>query len=478
LHTAPAAVSAIPRVPLQEFYETSPSQKNFWMHSQFEESAFACNMAFSYTLLGDLNIEAFQCAVSTAYQRHEILRTNYKLLRDEVVQFVLDYESSMQYLNYEDHTSSSEDKKTLLRGYYDATILDLEKDRLFQCSLFRVKEHEFIFTFIIHHILADEWSLLTLQKEIITLYNAYCDGLTPSLPSLKIQYKDYSAWLNKFLSKEKNVLRSFWKDHLKGELLRTTFNPDYPRSSQKTYKGSSLSFSLEPENIAMFRERCLEKNSTFFTGCMSVIKLLLYNSCKHEKVIIGITLSDRSNTDLENQIGNYLNAIPVVSEIDPSSLFENFLEREKELMASVIKHRAYPFDQIVADVNAPREHGRTPLFDVQVTWHTFGAEQDLSENMKDIVQVLPERNLNGVLFDILLVGNEEAKTFTIDYNSDLYHPDTIRKIGDDFSKVVALLKNSLAHPVTDILDQIRDEDVKNHLAFLEDKSLRAITEEF
>ena len=101
---------------------------------------------------------------------------------------------------------------------------------------------------VIHHIVADEWSLDILYRELSSLYESYACGQEPALPELPIQYADYAVWQREWLQGE--ILErqlDYWKTQLAGippALMLPTDRPDFSVQTHhrcsSTWKAASM----------------------------------------------------------------------------------------------------------------------------------------------------------------------------------------------------------------------------------------------
>jgi len=65
---------------------------------------------------------------------------------------------------------------------------------LLRARLLRVAEREYVLMVVLHHIIADGWSIGVLIRELKELYEACREGKASPLPEIEIQYVDYAAW--------------------------------------------------------------------------------------------------------------------------------------------------------------------------------------------------------------------------------------------------------------------------------------------
>ena len=83
--------------------------------------------------------------------------------------------------------------------------------------LVRLGTREHALILILHHIVADGWSMGVLVREVTALYRTFVLGEPVPLPELPIQYADFACWQRQRLRDE--LLREqldFWTGRLAG----------------------------------------------------------------------------------------------------------------------------------------------------------------------------------------------------------------------------------------------------------------------
>ena len=77
---------------------------------------------------------------------------------------------------------------------------DLANGPLLQAHLLRSGDDEYILLLVVHHIVADGWSLGILMRELAALYGEQTGAADAQLAELPIQYADFAAWQRDELS--------------------------------------------------------------------------------------------------------------------------------------------------------------------------------------------------------------------------------------------------------------------------------------
>src|SRR5258708_25876830 len=99
-------------------------------------------------------------------------------------------------------------------------------------------------------------------------------------------------------------------------------------------------------------------------GLLAVVKGLQYRY-KHQKdIIVGTPMAGRENADLEDQIGFYVNTLAVRTEISVEDSYNDLVGKIKRGTIDAYKYQAYPFEELVNDLNLQRDMSRNPFFDV------------------------------------------------------------------------------------------------------------------
>src|SRR5205823_1205894 len=69
---------------------------------------------------------------------------------------------------------------------------DIAHGPLLRFKLYRLAEDDHLFLVVIHHLVADGWSMGVFFHELSVLYAAYLRGDVSPLPELPLQYADYT----------------------------------------------------------------------------------------------------------------------------------------------------------------------------------------------------------------------------------------------------------------------------------------------
>ncbi|WP_046754924.1 non-ribosomal peptide synthetase [Kordia jejudonensis] len=442
---------AIPQVPLSsDGYKLSSSQYRLWMISQFAHIGTAYNMNSAFEIKGNLDIAALQKAFNALLKRHEILRTVFKRNSlGDVKQFVLaenEYNFAIKTLNI----SKEDAVETVLKENLEEDLnhnFDLENDILLKVSVFQKSETTCVLSITIHHIISDGWSTEIMVNELFHLYQAIVNNTTPTLAPLSIQYKDYAAWQRRQLS-TKSMLKAqrYWQEKFNTAAPTLDLQSNgLVRPKVRTFKGNSLKHIFNDELITEFKAYCESQGATIFMGLLAALKVLVHKYTDDEDIVIGTPVAGRSQYELQNQLGLYINTLALRTTFKKEDSFETFLKQIQKNTIEAHEYQEFPFDQLVKSLFIRREN-RHPLFDVMMIYQNeeqskFDEAFTLGNiTLKEIFPIPVETSKFDL--EISVIKSKKGARATFTYNTDIHRHDFVKSIGIHLENLLAaILKN-------------------------------------
>ncbi len=422
------------------FYELSHAQRRLWVLSKFPGSAAAYHMPSVTALSGKLNVPALAQSFHAVSLRHESLRTTF--IEHDGIPFQHIAPNSLFQLEQMDCRHQSPGAVQALVNNLETQPFDLEKGPLLRATLIHTNTDHYLLVLVMHHIISDAWSMEVLLKELLFLYRAFSRQESPSLPATEVQYKDYATWQHRYLQSEAaNHSRAYWQETLSGRISPLQLPCDFARPQLKTYNGATLRVQLPAADALAFRQLCSAQHATTFIGLITVVSILLHRYTASTDIIMGTPVAGRNHRRLENQLGLYVNTIPLYNRIDPDNSFIQLLQQSKQTVIAAYEHQAYPFDSLVDELAVPRDSSRNPLFDVLVAMLDYSAmEKELAAAGQDTgLQLTRHPSGTGTSkFDLYFnfTGSGDQLLLDLEYNTDLFLPQTIERIGTHFTTLL------------------------------------------
>src|SRR5262245_35824476 len=202
--------------------DTAPvsfGQQRLWFLHQFDPTSPAYNLGQSIRFRGRLDIAALERSVEAIVERHEVLRTTYRVESGLPVQVVAPPSAVRLAVEQAMGVTDAEREADLQRQLRKAILapFDLAKGPLFETRVWRLGDDHHVLLFRMHHIASDGWSIGILFHELSSLYVGFVSGKPASLPPLSVQYADFAVWQREWLS-EAVLARElgYWRQQLAG----------------------------------------------------------------------------------------------------------------------------------------------------------------------------------------------------------------------------------------------------------------------
>ena len=437
---------AIPVAVAQSYYPLSYAQRRLWFLEALSETATAYNVTFGHWLEGQLHLTALKESFESLIRRHESLRTVFKVANGEPVQQIQSFEQGnfeVQLENYEDFLHTEEELVAYIFKQYN-TVFNLEEGPLFKVHLFRLDEHKHFLFLNIHHIIADEWSVQLLVRELQYVYNNLVKGNSIKLQPLTIQYKDFSVWQTELKKNAVSIHKQYWLAQLKGEITPLALPTSYQRKAQQTFNGARVHLNLGNNSADVLQQIVDDQEASLFMGALSLVKLLLFRYTGQNDIIVGTPVAGRSHPDLEQQVGFYLNTLVLRDELVPTTDFIGLLSQVKASCLAGYAHQEYPFDLLIEELDVVRDLSRSPLFDVMVVMEDMD-RYSRQVNFIDLEVGGEYVDEQTSKFDLTFYfSKRDGDLFvTIEYNTDLFHNDRITRMA---THLEGLLKSVVAEP--------------------------------
>lgn len=401
----------IPVLEKKEYYELSYYQKRLWFIFCLNPDSSVWNMAgnFEVSCKGDFEKvkDIAKKIIKILSDRHYGLRTGFKTVEGEPVQYILDeIELPLETLDISslDEEAKKEKKHSIFEEEAN-TPFDLTKAPVFRTKIIKLGNNKYEVIFNLHHIISDGWSMEILKDEFFYLFDKLSKGEEPVLEPLKIQYKDFAAWHNKILKDEsvKKEAHAYWKEKLGGDIPETKIGSIQDESVDYNL-GQMYNCFIDNELMEKLKLLARRNNTTLFTVLFSTYNLLVAYFTGQTKVLCGTPAAGREHLLTQDIVGFFINPIPVITEIRFDEDYESYIRRMEEEIRQALNYQNYPIEL---------------------------ALDDLKINFPDI----------NIYFDMLTYRNDERKTLI--ENFEPYYDSTLIYAKYDLYVLVTEYKNGI-----------------------------------
>ncbi|NOX38151.1 MAG: amino acid adenylation domain-containing protein [Calditrichaeota bacterium] len=430
-------------------YPMSFAQRGFWYLEQMQPGTGLNNIPAIIRMKGRLDVQALERAIQTILDRHQVLRTRYRVEAGEPVQSVLDdytFRLSVIDLRTEPETQRQQRAESIARQQA-LKPFDLSTGPMFRCSLIQLADDDFLMVLVMHHIAADAWSIDIFIHELGQLYDAYRQQKTPQIADLPIQYFDYAEWQRERLQGDRlNELIDYWREKLKDAPSLLDFPTDKPRPYVRTFRGLHIPFQLTPELSRTIDEWCRREKVTPFAFFLTAFYVLLYRYSRQEDICVGTAVANRDQKEVQALIGLFINTVVLRSHIDGQMTFRELLYRVKDTVLDAFAHKDLPFDMLVDALKPQRQLSHNPFYQVLFDFRNRLEKIQAAGLELDLLEI----ESGTVKFDMVLSIENTPQGYrgAWAYNTDLFYRETIDGLIRSFQTLLRDVVRDVDRPIS------------------------------
>ena len=426
-------------VPEQYYvFPASYAQQSQWFFREMAPESPLYNLPYLIRMQGALDSHALEKSLQAVVDRHESLRTSFRMEQHQLVQ-VITLERSISLPVSLIDLSSDIDQESWIEAWAlaeSSRLFDLHNDPLLRAHLLAVSKDEHFLVITVHHSITDGWSMAIMIKEWLELYRHFVNDQPSSLSEPSIQYADFTEWQRERVeSGELTDQIAYWKQQLEGSPAVLQLPTDKPRPIVQAYKGASYSFSIGQELTEAVSRFSRDEGVTLFMTLLAAYQTLLYRYSGQDDLVVGTPIAGRNQAGMADLIGFVANTIALRSRIGEGWSFRQLVEQIRQVTLDAYDHQDVPFDKVVDELQIERSAAISPLFQVMfVLQNTPAAAWELPGMICTPVS-LPSQSAK---FDLTLTLVEEANGLacSLEYNTDLYHEETIQRMALHFERLL------------------------------------------
>ena len=423
-------------------FSASAAQRRFFELEEIVPGNPALHMRACVRLNGQVNISHLEKSLQLLVDRHEILRTTFEKEGDELRQIIHSTQPIKLPITELDQIPEANREEKLwgsIRAEASA-LIDLGAGPVVRARLFRLSAEEHVLQITAHHIIVDGWSQTVIQQDFWKIYDAVSKGMQPDLPQLSIQYGDFAHWQEEWLKSQAAADQiEFWRKQLKPPLPVLNFPTDRPPTNRPASYGAMETLLLPHHLTQSLKELSRAEGVTLFTVLLTGYAAVLCRYAEQDEILIGSPVANR-RPETEPLIGPFASPIALRLNLASNPTLKELLLRVRDVTLDALNNADVPFEILMDDLAVRSVHGRNPLSQCYFFYQlAFLRPRELGQLT---VAPLPDFGL-GTHFELQmgLLERREGIRAQLEYNPDLFDASTIRRVLDDFQKVLEQMRD-------------------------------------
>ncbi|GGK78976.1 non-ribosomal peptide synthetase [Mangrovihabitans endophyticus] len=449
-------------------------QQQVWFHSKLAPDSVAYHAQTSIRVVGPLDVDVLDRALTEIIRRHESLRTTYGEHDGQPLQSVRPPVPAR--LTRVDLSSATGDERGKRLDEVTRAALadpfDLREPPLARWTAVRLgpEEHELIL--VEHHLIHDGWSFAVLMAEVEALYNAFSAGRPSPLPPLPVQYRDYVAWQRALLgSPELAEQVRYWKQRLHDAPTELGLPTDRPRPAVQTFRGDVLRLHLPAGVPARIRALGRRYNVTSFMVMYAAFVALVHRFSGDTDICVASGFANRRLREAEALIGMLVNPVVLRTQVSGDMPFRELLAAAREAVLGAAAHQECPFPVVVEALGARRDPSRNPLAQVMFSAHDSAVR---NPELGTATSTVFERSNGSAKMDVNVIivprarnalgdrrHTDDRVTVLWEFNSALFDESTMRRMAAAYLRLLTAAADEPAARVGRL--PVLDDAEKRHL---------------
>jgi Condensation domain len=457
--------AVIGKRPAQNTAPVSFAQRRLLFIDHLFPGSPSYNIPAGVRLRGPLNASVLERCFQEEVNRHEALRTVFGFVNGEPVQQILPATTARLPLidlsvvpDNERESAARELAKREARQPFQ-----LDRGPLVRLSLLRLSDDDHIALLTMHHIISDAWSMDVFISELATLYEAFTTEQSAALLAPPLQYGDYAYWQTQ-RSQETlfNTQLDYWKKQLQGVTLLPKLTTDWPRPATQTFNGAQHALFFDKEVLGQVQDLSRRTETTPFIILLAVLKIVLHVFTGQSDIVVGTPVNNRRRVELEAVIGLFINTLVLRTDLSGNPTFVELLARARDVVLGAHANQELPFETVVNALQVERDLAQTPLFGV---WFLFQVAPQGRELSNLTLTGYPiDHGITHYDLRLNLLESSAGIGGTIEYNTDLFRPQTINRLAGQFSSLLHLALSSPQKTLNELTATLREADAARKLA--------------
>jgi amino acid adenylation domain-containing protein/non-ribosomal peptide synthase protein (TIGR01720 family) len=425
--------SDIPEVTL--VHPVSYPQRQLWFLEQLDPGQAAYHISVSVTLGPGADPSLLRRALAHVASRHESLRTVFTERDGRPAQLVLrSVDLAVAVTDLRDLPPDARSNRVWYWEQHDARLpFDLRNGPLIRARLLRRGDEGDDVVLVVHHLIADAWSMRILVGELAEAYAALTCGLPVTLPPLGVQYADYAAWqASEVQGPRAAAALAYWRAQLAG-LPTLDLPADRRRPAVPGPTGGACELEVPPGVTAGLTALGRQEGVTLFMATLAAYASLLHRCTGAGEVVVGTPVAGRDRPELDRVIGLFVNRLVLRIGMGGNPTFRQLVRRVRRVCLDAFAHQELPFQLLVEDLRPTRDPGRAPLFQAGFNLLPFGqADSDTGHRVRSIRNGTVRHDLN-----VEVAERADGLACVLEYRSDLFSSAMAAQLTGHLGRILA-----------------------------------------
>ncbi len=410
------------------------AQKEIWLAAQAgDEASCSFNESFNLTLDGALDEAAFRRALDLVVARHNALQIRFART-GEHFEVTPGFRIDMPLTGLPDEAALA-----AIMDREARTAFDLVNGPLARAELVKLSADRHVLVFTAHHIVCDGWSVNVLVEELAEAYSALVKGATPDLPPALA----FSAYAQDRANRPgaSSETEQFWLSQFETVPDLPDMPTDRPRPERRSFAGGTCTAHIGEDTYKRLKKAGAKSGATLFSTLLAALQVMVSRLSGSNDIVIAVPSAGQSLVGEETLVGHCVNLLPLRQTLDEDRAFSAHLKDTQTLVLQAFEHQDYTYGTLVRKLGLKRDPSRLPLTEIQFNLERMSKGLDFG-GLSANVTPNPKAFSNFDMF-LNMIENSDGIRIDVDYNGDVFDPETIERWLGHFATLAAALADDI-----------------------------------
>ncbi len=332
-------------------------QRELWEAAPVPAADVSNNICALIQVRGLLTPQGSEAALQKVVDRQEVLRLSILPGKAQPMQMIR--RTAVPALRFHELSPEQQDPEAIeeLAREIASRPFDLVQGPLYRAEVFRRSADEHVLVLVIHHAIADGWTLGVFVQDLFASYMQGVRGNHAALPPVPQTYGQWGAAERAFWQPAVLAPRlEFWRTHLAGapRLWNTAVSGEMKRCVTQ----------VSGELGRAVRELARRNGATLFSTLLTAFQIALSKWTGQDDIVVGTPVANRSTQAARETMGYCSGIVPLRGQIDRTRSFAESLHTVHETTVESFAN-AIPFAELVRALGGSTPPGHNPIFEVR-----------------------------------------------------------------------------------------------------------------
>ncbi|OYW77807.1 MAG: condensation domain protein [Verrucomicrobia bacterium 12-59-8] len=332
-------------------------QRELWEATPLPAGNVSNNICALIQVRGLLTPPGSEAALQKVVDRQEVLRLSILPGKEQPMQMIR--RSAAPALRFHELSSAQGQPEAIeeLAREIASQPFEMVQGPLYRAEVFRRSADEHVLVLVIHHAIADGWTLGVFVQDLFASYMQGVRGNHNALPPVPLTYSQWGAAERAFWQPAVLAPRlEFWQTHLAG--APRLWNTAVTGTLQRCVTQVSAELGRAVRELA----RC--NGATLFSTLLTAFQITLSKWTGADDIVVGTPVANRNTQAARETMGYCSGIVPLRGQIDRTRSFADSLRTVHQTTVESFAH-AIPFAELVRALGVATPDGHNPLFEVR-----------------------------------------------------------------------------------------------------------------